>query len=117
MESSDEQSNPPRTPTIRAGCCRPWPMARPMPPSSAAAAPPGPAPMRARARRWHAYHLIGDVLRSDDLASAPGRDAAFLQRLSARLDDEPAVLAPEPLAAWRPSGARPGSCRPRWPPA
>jgi sigma-E factor negative regulatory protein RseA len=46
---------------------------------------------------WHAYHLIGDVLRSDDLASPPGHDLAFLQRLNARLDGEPAVLAPEPL--------------------
>ena len=25
---------------------------------------------------WHAYHLIGDVLRSDDLAIAPARDEA-----------------------------------------
>jgi sigma-E factor negative regulatory protein RseA len=48
---------------------------------------------------WHAYHLIGDVLRSGDLASPPGRDMAFLQRLSARLEGEPAVLAPEPLPA------------------
>jgi len=46
---------------------------------------------------WHAYHLIGDVLRSDDLASPPGHDRAFMQRLNARLDSEPAVLAPEPL--------------------
>jgi len=46
---------------------------------------------------WHAYHLIGDVLRSEDLAHPPGRDAAFLQRLSERLDREPAVLAPAPL--------------------
>lgn len=48
---------------------------------------------------WHAYHLIGDVLRSEDLASLPDRDRDFLQRLSARLDDEPAVLAPLPPAA------------------
>ena len=48
-------------------------------------------------QRWQAYQLIGDVLRSDDLACAPARDRAFLQRLSARLDDEPAVLAPRPL--------------------
>lgn len=47
---------------------------------------------------WHAYHLIGDVLRSEDLAHPPGRDTAFLQRLSARLDHEPVVLAPAPLA-------------------
>jgi len=46
---------------------------------------------------WHAYHLIGDVMRSDDLASDAGRDAAFLGALRARLAAEPVVLAPEPL--------------------
>ena len=44
---------------------------------------------------WHAYHLIGDVLRSEDLASSPGRDLAGLARLRQRLALEPAVLAPE----------------------
>jgi sigma-E factor negative regulatory protein RseA len=34
---------------------------------------------------WYAYHLIGDVLRSDDLASDPRRDHASLQRLRDRL--------------------------------
>ena len=48
---------------------------------------------------WQAYHLIGDVLRSEDLASPPQRDRAFLDRLSLRLDAEPAVLAPRPLPA------------------
>jgi len=48
---------------------------------------------------WHTFHLIGDVLRSDDLASTPGRDAAFLARLRERLGDEPVVLAPAPLAS------------------
>lgn len=43
---------------------------------------------------WHAYHLIGDVLRSDDLATAPAADEAFLQRLRARLAAEPVVMAP-----------------------
>ncbi len=43
---------------------------------------------------WHAYHLIGDVLRSDDLALAPTRDAAFLAGVRARLAAEPVVLAP-----------------------
>ena len=46
---------------------------------------------------WHAYHLIGDVMRSDDLASDAGRDAAFLGALRARLATEPVVLAPQPL--------------------
>jgi sigma-E factor negative regulatory protein RseA len=56
--------------------------------------------------RWHAYHLIGDVLRSENLASAPGHDRAFLERLSLRLDDEPAVLAPQPLRAAAPARRR-----------
>ena len=46
---------------------------------------------------WHAYQLIGDVLRSDDLASTPAHDAAFLTSLRARLADEPTVLAPQPV--------------------
>ncbi len=54
----------------------------------------------AQARQtWHAYHLIGDVMRSDELATAPGRDEAFLARLRSRLADEPVVLAPAPLPA------------------
>ncbi len=48
---------------------------------------------------WHGYQLIGDVLRSEDLAESPGHDEAFLQRLRHRLADEPAILAPAPLAA------------------
>jgi sigma-E factor negative regulatory protein RseA len=44
---------------------------------------------------WHAYHLIGDVLRSEELAREPGRDAAFLAGLRERLAAEPVVLAPE----------------------
>ena len=47
---------------------------------------------------WHAWHLIGDVLRSEELAQAPARDAAFLARLRERLADEPVVLAPAPVA-------------------
>ena len=49
--------------------------------------------------RWHGYHLVGDVMRSEDLASTPGRDAAFLHQLRLRLDAEPVVLAPRPLPA------------------
>ena len=45
---------------------------------------------------WHAYQLIGDVLRSDDLGAEPAADAAFLAALRARLADEPVVLAPQP---------------------
>lgn len=46
---------------------------------------------------WHAWHLIGDVLRSEDLASHPARDVAFLDTLRAKLANEPVVLAPKPL--------------------
>lgn len=46
---------------------------------------------------WHDYQLIGDVLRSDDLATPAARDAAFLAALRTRLATEPVVLAPEPL--------------------
>ena len=47
---------------------------------------------------WHAYHVIGDLLRSDDLARDPARDASFLSALRMRLRDEPVVLAPAPIA-------------------
>ena len=43
---------------------------------------------------WHVYHLIGDVLRSDELASHGARDAAFLVAVRQRLSQEPVVLAP-----------------------
>lgn len=61
----------------------------------------------ARAREtWHAYHLIGDVLRSEELAHAPARDEAFLAGLRQRLAAEPAVLAPAPLRAAAAARAR-----------
>lgn len=44
-------------------------------------------------RQWHAYQLIGDVLRSEDLATTPLRDAEFLSALRQRLASEPIVLA------------------------
>ncbi len=49
--------------------------------------------------RWHSYQLIGDVLRSDDLASTAAKDSAFLLKLRARLAEEPVVLAPQPLSS------------------
>lgn len=48
--------------------------------------------------QWHAWHLIGDVMRSEELASAPARDEAFLARLRERLAGEPVPLSPAPLA-------------------
>jgi sigma-E factor negative regulatory protein RseA len=64
---------------------------------------------------WHAYHVIGDVLRSEDLACDPAGEARFLAAFRARLADEPVVLAPRPLdraangydgRATRPGGRR-----------
>ena len=46
---------------------------------------------------WHAYQLIGDVLRSDDLAQGASSDVSFMRTLRARLADEPTVLAPQPV--------------------
>ena len=48
---------------------------------------------------WHVYHLIGDVLRSEELAAAPARDACFLQALRHRLDQAPQRPEPLPLMA------------------
>ena len=65
-------------------------------------------------RDWHAYQLIGDVMRSEELASSPARDAAFLQALRGRLAEEPVPLSPAPLpAAARPLPGREVRAR-RW---
>lgn len=41
---------------------------------------------------WDTYHLIGDVLRSEDLALKPS--ALFYARLSKAIDAEPPIVAP-----------------------
>jgi sigma-E factor negative regulatory protein RseA len=43
---------------------------------------------------WHTYHLIGELLRSDDVRCDARHDAQFLGRLRQRLAAEPVVLAP-----------------------
>lgn len=51
---------------------------------------------------WDTYHLIGDVMRSQDLAIQPSE--RFYARLTTALDAEPAIVAPLALArhpAWR----------------
>jgi sigma-E factor negative regulatory protein RseA len=48
---------------------------------------------------WHAYHLIGDVMRSDEHRIDATRDARMLARLREQLGREPVVLAPSPAAA------------------
>lgn len=58
---------------------------------------------------WHAYHLIGDVLRSDDLAAEPARDACFLQALRTRLAQEPQRQDAEPLVAAAPPAPVPAA--------
>jgi sigma-E factor negative regulatory protein RseA len=64
-------------------------------------------------RTWHAWHAIGDTLRSDDLASDPVADVRFCAAVSARLAAEAVVLAPaRPLAAVE--SAPPASLRSRW---
>jgi sigma-E factor negative regulatory protein RseA len=47
---------------------------------------------------WHAYHLIGDVLRSPEALAASDSER-FLQRLRTRMADEPVVLAPQAAQA------------------
>lgn len=46
---------------------------------------------------WHSYQLLGDVMRSGDLAQPAAHDQAFLQALRARLDAEPVPLATTPM--------------------
>lgn len=49
---------------------------------------------------WHAYQLIGDVMRSEDLAQASSGEA-FLKNFRERLAKEPVVLAPSAAQAQR----------------
>lgn len=55
--------------------------------------------------KWHSYQLIGDVLRSEDLATRAAHDAAFFAGLRQRLAGEPVVIAPEPAAPARRAGS------------
>lgn len=55
---------------------------------------------------WHSYHLIGDVMRSEELADERG-SSAFLQSFRARLAQEPVVLAPHAAQAAARSVATP----------
>ncbi|MGF6772531.1 sigma-E factor negative regulatory protein RseA [Paraburkholderia sp. GAS199] len=50
---------------------------------------------------WSAYHLIGDALRSDDLAVSPAASSAFLSGFAARFENEPHVLAPATMPVAR----------------
>ena len=50
-------------------------------------------------RAWHAWHAIGDALRSDDLDCDARADLSFCAAVSARLATEAVVLAPMPRPA------------------
>jgi sigma-E factor negative regulatory protein RseA len=50
---------------------------------------------------WSCYHLIGDALRSDDLAVSPATSSAFLNGFAARFESEAHVLAPASVPATR----------------
>ena len=66
---------------------------------------------------WHAYHLIGDVQRSDELAVPAARDEAFLQSLRLKLAREAVPLSPAPLrslAQPAPSGSKAVTRSARW---
>lgn len=49
---------------------------------------------------WHDYQMIGDVMRSEDLAQATSGDA-FLSRFREKLAQEPVVLSPSAAQAVR----------------
>jgi len=57
---------------------------------------------------WHCYHLIGDVMRSDDLAASAASQHRLLAALRDRLATEPVVLAP-PARAETPAPTVPES--------
>ena len=46
---------------------------------------------------WHAYSLIGDVMRCEDLAQSCASDEQFLRDFRKRMAAEPVVLAPRPV--------------------
>lgn len=60
------------------------------------------APLEAVREDWHTYHLIGDVMRSSDLATTAAHDQRLAQAVREALQAEPVVMAP------------PRSARPRW---
>ena len=55
---------------------------------------------------WHAYHLIGEVMRSDEVRCSVQHDVAFLARVRESLVAEPVVLAPAAVQM-APVGRRP----------
>ncbi|AME22621.1 sigma-E factor negative regulatory protein [Burkholderia sp. PAMC 26561] len=66
---------------------------------------------------WSDYHLIGDALRSDDLAASPAANSAFMNAFSARFEAEAHVFAPAAIPAASAERARSGMFRRRVVPA
>ncbi len=66
---------------------------------------------------WSDYHLIGDALRSDDLAASPAASSAFMNAFSARFEAEAHVFAPAAIPALSAERARSGMFRRRVVPA
>ncbi|AMM14508.1 MAG: sigma-E factor negative regulatory protein [Pseudomonadota bacterium] len=66
---------------------------------------------------WSDYHLIGDALRSDDLAASPEASSAFMNAFSARFEAEAHVFAPAAIPAASAERARSGMFRRRVVPA
>jgi sigma-E factor negative regulatory protein RseA len=54
--------------------------------------------------QWADYHLIGDVLRSEDLARSRAHESALFARIQAELAQQPVVLAPQQLPRTRSPG-------------
>lgn len=46
-------------------------------------------------RKWHEYQLIGDVLRSGELARGSAHELALFERIKVELASQPVVLAPD----------------------
>jgi sigma-E factor negative regulatory protein RseA len=55
---------------------------------------------------WADYHLIGDVLRSDDLALSQAASRAFMSGFAARFEAEPHLLAPAAAQVSAPASER-----------
>lgn len=59
---------------------------------------------------WHAYHVIGDVLRTPELSPRGlDEDAAFLAAIRRKLAQEPIVVAPQAASLGRPTVVLPGA--------
>lgn len=54
---------------------------------------------------WHAWCVIGDVMRSEDMAAMPGCQRSFIEGFRAKLAEEPVVMAPSTQRTVAPHGS------------